>query len=161
MRLSKKKESEWKCDPRYSCAVEVTLSVIGGKWKVLVLGQLYQGVTRFGQFKRAIPGITQTMLTQQLRELEEDGIVTRTIFPEIPPRVEYELTEFGRTLDCVINVMGQWGDKYFEMVRARKRAARGLQPGDDGGDAEDECGNVSETTGEIVSENPVATASAE
>lgn len=127
MRLSKKKESEWKCDPSFSCAVEVTLSVIGGKWKLLVLGQLYRGVTRFGQLRRAVPGITQTMLTQQLRELEEDGIVTRTIFPEIPPRVEYELTEFGRTLDCVINVMGQWGDTYVEMVRAKKRAARGLE----------------------------------
>lgn len=126
MRPSKKKEAEWGCDPAYSCTVEVTLSVIGGKWKILVLGHLYNGVTRFGQLKRAIPGITQTMLTQQLRELEEDGIVTRTIFPEIPPRVEYDLTEFGRTLDGVINVMGDWGEQYFEMVRAKKRAARGL-----------------------------------
>ena len=117
-----------KCDPRYMCAVEVTLSVIGGKWKVMVLSRLHGGVTRFGQLRRAIPGITQTMLTQQLRELEEDGIVTRTIYPEIPPRVEYALTDFGKTLDCVINVMGQWGGTYYDMVIAKKRAARGLEP---------------------------------
>ena len=126
MRPSKKKEAEWKCDPQFSCAVEVTLSVIGGKWKLLVLGQLAGGVSRFGQLRRAIPGITQTMLTQQLRELEEDGIVTRTIYPEIPPRVEYQITEFGKTLDCVIAVMGSWGERYHEMVREKKRAARGL-----------------------------------
>lgn len=126
MRQSKKKEAEWKCDPQFSCSVEVTLSVIGGKWKLLVLGQLDRGVSRFGQLRRAIPGITQTMLTQQLRELEEDGIVTRTIFPEIPPRVEYQLTEFGKTLDCVIAVMGAWGERYHARVREKKRAARGL-----------------------------------
>lgn len=126
MRLSKKKEAEWKCDPAYSCAVEVTLSVIGGKWKLLVLGQLSRGVTRFGQLRRAIPGITQTMLTQQLRELEQDGIVTRTIFPEIPPRVEYGVTEFGKTLEVVIDAMDTWGTAYFEKVRQCKRQARGL-----------------------------------
>jgi DNA-binding HxlR family transcriptional regulator len=126
MRQSKKKEAEWGCDPKYSCSVEVTLSVIGGKWKLLIIGQLQRGVSRFGQLRRAIPGVTQTMLTQQLRELEEDGVVSRTIFPEIPPRVEYELTEFGKTLDCVLQVMGMWGDQYHAMVREKKRAARGL-----------------------------------
>jgi len=126
MRMSKKKEAEWKCDPSYSCAVEVTLSVIGGKWKLLIIGQLQRGVSRFGQLKRAIPGVTQTMLTQQLRELEEDGVVSRTIFPEIPPRVEYEITELGKTLECVLTVMGQWGEHYHEMVREKKRIARGL-----------------------------------
>lgn len=127
MRLSKRKEAEWKCDPKYSCAVEVTLSVIGGKWKLLVLGHLNRGVTRFGQLRRAIPGITQTMLTQQLRELEEDGIVSRVIFPEIPPRVEYTVTEFGKTLESVIVAMDAWGTAYFEKVRECKRLARGLE----------------------------------
>ncbi|MEO8624201.1 MAG: helix-turn-helix domain-containing protein [bacterium] len=132
MRISKKKEAEWKCDPSYSCAVEVTLSVIGGKWKLLIIGQLHRGVSRFGQLKRAIPGVTQTMLTQQLRELEEDGVVSRTIFPEIPPRVEYAMTEFGKTLECVLAVMGQWGENYHEMVREKKRIARGLEATPDG-----------------------------
>ncbi|MGV3709777.1 MAG: winged helix-turn-helix transcriptional regulator [Gemmatimonas sp.] len=135
MRLSKKKAAEWKCDPAYSCAVEVTLSVIGGKWKLLVLGQLSRGVTRFGQLRRAIPGITQTMLTQQLRELEEDGIITRTIFPEIPPRVEYGVTEFGKTLETVIAAMETWGTAYFEKVLECKRQARGIN-GEMGEDTE-------------------------
>lgn len=130
MRLSKKKEAEWKCDPQYACAVEVTLSVIGGKWKLLVLSHLNRGVSRFGQLRRAIPGITQTMLTQQLRELEEDGIVSRTIFPEIPPRVEYQVTEFGKTLEEVLVAMNTWGTAYFEKVRECKRIARGLSPDD-------------------------------
>ena len=84
---------------RMTCTVDVTLSVIGGKWKLLIYYHLRQGITRFGQLKRAIPRITQTMLTQQLRELEEDGIITRTIYAEIPPRVEYEVTEFGLSLE--------------------------------------------------------------
>ncbi len=107
----------------FLCPVDVTLSVIGGKWKLLIYDQLHRGVTRFGQLKRAIPRITQTMLTQQLRELEQDGIVTRTIYAEIPPRVEYALTDFGRTLECVIAVMCQWGTQYQAMVVAKKRAA--------------------------------------
>lgn len=129
MRLSKKKEAEKKCDPSYACAVEVTLSVIGGKWKLLVLGRINEGVSRFGQLRRIIPGITQTMLTQQLRELEEDGLVSRTIFPVIPPRVEYQLTEFGKSLDSVIAAMETWGTNYAEQVCATKRAARGLEDG--------------------------------
>ena len=115
----------------------------------MVLQRLYEGVTRFGQLRRAIPGITQTMLTQQLRELEEDGIVTRTIFPEIPPRVEYELTEFGKTLDCVINVMGMWGDRYFERVMEKKRAARGL---DGAAKVDGEADVEASTTAEALAE---------
>src|SRR5258708_36401620 len=99
MRMSKKKEAEWKCDPEYSCSVEVTLSVIGGKWKLLIIGQLQRGGSRFGQLRRAIPGGTQTMLTQQLRELGGDGVVSRPIFPEMTPQVEDALTDFGKALD--------------------------------------------------------------
>jgi DNA-binding HxlR family transcriptional regulator len=110
----------------FHCSVEVTLSVIGGKWKLLIYDNLWNGVTRFGQLKRAIPRITQTMLTQQLRELERDGIVTRTIYAEIPPRVEYALTEFGRTLEPVISRMQEWGATYIDRVIAQKQsAARG------------------------------------
>ena len=115
---------EERCHSEFSCAVDVTLSVIGGKWKLLIYHQLSRGVTRFGQLKRAIPRITQTMLTQQLRELEQDGIVTRTIYPEIPPRVEYALTDFGRTLEGVIARMSEWGVTYVERVTEQKRAIR-------------------------------------
>lgn len=146
MRISKKKAAEMKCDPKYSCGVEVTLSVIGGKWKLLVLGQLNAGVTRFGQLRRVIPGITQTMLTQQLRELEEDGIVSRTIFPEIPPRVEYQVTEFGKSLECVISVMHAWGNDYADKVCATKRAARGLDAASDENAVEEDVGDLVETT---------------
>jgi DNA-binding HxlR family transcriptional regulator len=111
----------------FLCPVDVTLSVIGGKWKLLIYDQLHRGVTRFGQLKRAIPRITQTMLTQQLRELEQDGIVTRTVYAEVPPRVEYALTDFGRTLECVIAVMCQWGTRYQAEVVAAKRG--GGRPG--------------------------------
>jgi DNA-binding HxlR family transcriptional regulator len=106
----------------FCCSVDVTLSVIGGKWKLLIYSNLWNGVTRFGQLKRAIPRITQTMLTQQLRELERDGIVTRTIYAEIPPRVEYALTEFGRTLEPVISRMHEWGATYIDRVIAHKQS---------------------------------------
>lgn len=120
------------CPVGFSCPVDVTLSVIGGKWKLLIYDQLRRGVSRFGQLKRAIPRITQTMLTQQLRELEQDGIVTRTIYAEIPPRVEYALTDFGRTLECVIAVMCDWGTRYQALVVERKLAAdRPAQAADD------------------------------
>jgi DNA-binding HxlR family transcriptional regulator len=112
------------CDLHFCCAVDVTLSVIGGKWKLLIYAHLQEGVTRFGQLKRAIPRITQTMLTQQLRELERDGIVTRTIYAEIPPRVEYALTDFGRTLAPVIERMHEWGTTYVERVIEQKQATR-------------------------------------
>ncbi len=118
-------EDEESCgELQFCCAVDVTLSVIGGKWKLLIYAHLRDGVTRFGQLRRAIPRITQTMLTQQLRELERDGIVTRTIYAEIPPRVEYALTDFGRTLEGVIMKMHEWGTTYVERVIEQKQATR-------------------------------------
>ena len=77
------------------CPAEVTLAVIGGRWKVIILYQLFQGVKRFSELQRAIKGITQKMLTQQLREMERDGIVQRTVYPQVPPKVEYQLTPLG------------------------------------------------------------------
>ena len=91
------------------CPAEVTLAVIGGRWKVLILYQLFQGVMRFSELRRAVPGITQKMLTQQLRELERDGVVRRTVYPQVPPRVEYSLTPRGETLKPVVNAMCRWG----------------------------------------------------
>lgn len=126
--------AEGRREPEFACTVDVTLSVIGGKWKLLIYYQLRRGTARFGQLKRAMPRITQTMLTQQLRELEEDGIVSRTVYAEVPPRVEYALTEFGRTLDPVIGAMCEWGGRYRAMVVERKRVGRGDSDGAAGDD---------------------------
>ncbi|XOK61166.1 winged helix-turn-helix transcriptional regulator [Paenibacillus elgii] len=95
-----------------ACPVETTLDVIGGKWKGIILYQLLDGTKRFNEFRRLNPGITQFMLTLQLRELERDGIIHREIYKEVPPRVEYSLTDFGRTLEPVIMSMKAWGDSY-------------------------------------------------
>ena len=97
-----------------SCSVEATLSVIGGQWKVSILRELLEGTKRFNQLQRSLGGITQKMLTQQLRELEQDGIVHREIYLEVPPKVEYSLTPLGKTLQPVLDAMHEWGVKYWE-----------------------------------------------
>jgi len=96
----------------YRCGVEVTLNLIGGKWKGLILWHLCQKTLRFSQLRRRINGITQKMLTQQLRELERDRLVHREVYPEVPPRVEYSLTEKGKTLVPLLKEMCQWGQDY-------------------------------------------------
>jgi len=97
----------------YYCTVELTLNIIGGKWKPIILYHLGNGGTRrFGELKKAMPNITQKMLTQQLRELEHDGLVHRKVYAEVPPRVEYSLTEFGLTILPVLQSLSQWGNKY-------------------------------------------------
>jgi|SRR6476661_1786577 len=96
-----------------SCTVEATLRVIGGRWKVLILRELFQGVKRFGELHRALNGITQKMLTQQLREMEQDGIIHREVYLQVPPKVEYSLTELGKTLQPILDAMHDWGIKYL------------------------------------------------
>lgn len=96
-----------------SCAVETTIQVIGGRWKVLILRELFTGVKRFAQLHRALPGITQKMLSQQLRELERDGIIHREVYPQVPPKVEYSLTPLGETLSPVLDAMHHWGIEYI------------------------------------------------
>ncbi|SFE41271.1 transcriptional regulator, HxlR family [Actinopolyspora alba] len=96
------------------CDVEVALVVVGGKWKLLILKHLLAGTQRFGQLKRAMPNITQRMLTRQLRELEEHGLVRRTVHAEVPPRTEYCLTELGTSLRELIHRLDDWGKKYRE-----------------------------------------------
>ena len=91
------------------CPAERTLDVIGGRWKVLILWQLFQGEKRFSELFRALEGITQKMLTQQLREMEQDGIVHRQVYAQIPPKVEYSLTPLGESLRPVVDAMCTWG----------------------------------------------------
>ncbi len=98
--------------PILRCPVETTLGIIGGKWKPLILYYLTQGTCRFNQLKRMLPDVTQQMLTLQLRELERDGIVHRKIYAEVPPKVEYSLTELGRSLEPILLAMLAWGEEY-------------------------------------------------
>ena len=93
-------------------SVKTTLDAIGGKWKPLILFLLHKQTLRFNQLQKGIDGITQKMLTQQLRELEKDRLITRKIYPEVPPRVEYSSTEFGKTLIPVFKQMHTWGQTY-------------------------------------------------
>lgn len=99
------------------CPVRNTLLVIGGKWKVMILYMLMEKTHRFSELKRTIPKITQKMLTQQLRELEKDGLVSRKVYPEVPPKVEYSLTEFGATLKPVFKTMYRWGNEHLRKIR--------------------------------------------
>lgn len=92
-----------------TCPVENTLKIIGGRWKVLILRELFREVCRFSQLQRAIPGITQKMLTQQLRELERDGLIHREVYRQVPPKVEYSLTPLGKSLEPVLKAMHDWG----------------------------------------------------
>lgn len=96
-----------------SCPVTATMQVLGGKWKAILINAIYHtSPAGFGELKRSVKGITQSMLTQQLRELEEDGLINRKIYAEIPPKVEYTLTEFGLTLSPIMQSMANWGKEY-------------------------------------------------
>lgn len=100
---------------QYYCSVELTLQVIGGKWKPIIIYRLGEdGTLRFSDLKRAIPNITQKMLTQQLRELEADGVVHREVYPQVPPKVEYSLTELGTTVIPLMKTLCEWGNDYEE-----------------------------------------------
>jgi len=98
----------------YICTVGVTLDIIGGKWKAVILWHLTHKTLRFSQLQRRLPGVTQKMLTQQLRELERDGMVHRQVFAEVPPRVEYSLTDEGMTLKAILSQLCEWGKDYVE-----------------------------------------------
>ena len=95
-----------------ACPVETTLMLIGDKWKVLILRDLMDGTKRFGELKNSIGHVTQKVLTAQLRDMEESGLLTRTVFAEVPPRVEYSLTDLGRSLAPILDAMRNWGEAY-------------------------------------------------
>ena len=95
-----------------ACPVETTLSLIGDKWKVLILRDLMSGTKRFGELKKSLGSVSQKVLTAQLRDMEDDGLVSRTVYAEVPPRVEYALTETGNSLKPIIDAMMSWGTDY-------------------------------------------------
>ena len=98
---------------QYQCPVEATMDVIGGKWKIIIIHHLIPETRRFSELRRLIPQITQRMLTSQLRELEKHGVVHREIYPQVPPKVEYSLTELGKSLDSILWVMHEWGENFI------------------------------------------------
>ena len=95
-----------------ACPVETTLMLIGDKWKVLLLRDLMPGTKRFGELKKSIGSVSQKVLTAQLRDMEEKGLVSRKVYAEVPPRVEYSLTELGKSLNPILNAMRAWGENY-------------------------------------------------
>jgi DNA-binding HxlR family transcriptional regulator len=105
------------CSP--GCSVEATLQLIDGKWKGVILYHLLDGTLRFNEIRRRLPNVTQRMLTNQLRELEGDGFVARRVFAEVPPKVEYSLTELGRSLEPVILALKSWGDAHANLAPRR------------------------------------------
>jgi DNA-binding HxlR family transcriptional regulator len=105
----------------YSCGLGPALDVIGGKWKSLILWEVHSQPVRFGELKRRVPGISEKMLIQQLREMEADGIVHREVYHEVPPRVEYSVTEFGASLNEALAPLAEWGQKHMARIGAAHR----------------------------------------
>ena len=97
-----------------ACPVETTLMLIGNKWKVLIIRDLLTGTKRFGELKKSIGKVSQKVLTTQLRDMEESGLISRKIHAEVPPKVEYSLTDLGKSLQPILNAMLQWGTEYKE-----------------------------------------------
>ncbi|WP_313527569.1 winged helix-turn-helix transcriptional regulator [Anaerotignum sp.] len=98
----------------YSCSLQLAIDILGGKWKMRIIWYLLEGTQRFSDFSRRIPDITQKTLTQQLRELEEKDIISRTIYAEMPPRVEYNITEYGMQLSGILRGLSSWAHDYAE-----------------------------------------------
>ena len=103
-----------KCLDNYSCPIEATLALIVGKYKTLILWHLKDTILRFNELKKLIPKATPKMLTQQLRELESDGLIIRVVYPVVPPKVEYSLSDFGKSIIPILDSMCDWGSDYLE-----------------------------------------------
>lgn len=108
------RHKHYKCS--FGCSVEAAIEVIEGKWKGVILFHLMGGLKRFGELKRLLPAISQKVLTKQLRELEDDGVIKREVYAEVPPRVEYSLTTFGKTLVPILESLEQWGNQYLKKL---------------------------------------------
>lgn len=104
--------TRYDCTP--GCPVEATLEVIGGKWKGVILSHLLHETSRFNELRRLMPEVTQRMLTKQLRELEADNLISRKVYAEVPPKVEYSITDYGKTLSPVIQALRAWGTQHLE-----------------------------------------------
>lgn len=104
---------------QYMCPVEALVDVVGGKWKMPILTLLFQGTKRYGELRQHLSGVTERMLTMQLRELEQSGIVQRRVYAEVPPKVEYSLTDLGLSLKPVLQVMLSWSEKYLCMMEQK------------------------------------------
>jgi DNA-binding HxlR family transcriptional regulator len=102
----------------YSCGLGPAFDVIGGKWKALILWEVHQRRLRFGELKRRVPGVSEKMLIQQLREMEADGIIHREVFHEVPPKVEYSITQLGISLDNALIPLAQWGERHAKRIAA-------------------------------------------
>lgn len=111
------------------CDVEATLSVIGGRWKPILVCHLLDGRKRFGELRRLTPNATERMITLQLRELEADGVLSRHVFAEVPPRVEYEITEFGSSLEPILKLMQAWGSAFKVRRLAEEEGAPSASAG--------------------------------
>ncbi|GGZ17857.1 hypothetical protein GCM10010387_07740 [Streptomyces inusitatus] len=110
-----------KIKPSYHCGLDAAVDVVGGKWKPLILWALNDaGTLRFGELRRSVPGVSEKMLIQQLRELEADGVVHREVYREVPPRVEYSLTELGQALNTALEPLGDWGAAFMQEIIANK-----------------------------------------
>ena len=112
-------------DGQYGCSIEATLDVMGGKWKGVILFHLLKGTKRFNELRRLLPEVTQRMLTLQLRELEAVGVVHREVYKEVPPRVEYSLTPFGRSLEPILLLMRDWGDQFMQTLPRKEQRSEG------------------------------------
>lgn len=106
---------------QYTCPVEAPANILGGKWKSVIVYYLFQGSKRFNELRRLLPDVTHRILTLQLRELEQDGIIRRKIYHEVPPKVEYSLTPFGASLGPIILQMLEWGEQYLEHIHTDEK----------------------------------------
>lgn len=112
--MGKAKHSRFNCSP--GCSVEAAIGILDGKWKSIILWHLLtEDTLRFGEIRKRIPNVTQRMLTNQLRELEEDGMLHREVYPQVPPKVEYSLTPLGRSLHPILLALKAWGDEHLDL----------------------------------------------
>ncbi|GAA2450952.1 helix-turn-helix domain-containing protein [Actinomadura vinacea] len=102
----------------YTCGLDAAIAVMGGKWKGLILFALHEGPVRFGQLRRAVPGISERVLILQLREMEASGLVHREVYHQVPPKVEYSLTDFGQSLNTALGPLGEWGEEHIDRIEA-------------------------------------------